>query len=282
MYLLIFIILLQNTFSLSLNDESGTVILPLPPKNLMFMVDKSGYLDFLQIGYYNLQFLKEFGLKIDDPGTHLLDMGSGYGRLLSGIIIDSGKDFKGNYTGMEILKRHVTWCQHTYAKYYPEKVNFIHLDVYNSRYNPTGVIQPSALTIPALSNYFSFISLFSVFTHMHESDIFNYLSEFKRILRPNGVIVGTIFTYNSKRLQRAIATGYGAFEYNDHTRIKNKIDPLFAIVFEETWFIQNLVSKSGLVLEKIVYGNAIGDPDGVNHKLYPQLFQDLFVLKKPV
>ena len=159
-----------------------------------------GYMDFLKQGHSNFELLKEFGLNLETPDSHLLDMGSGYGRLLAGNsnatstrnchnltqifttpgIIVGGIDFKGNYTGMDILKRHVFWCQSSYRKYYARNVNFLHMDVFNSRYNTAGKIQPDVYTIPANDRTYSFVSLFSVFTHMHEEEILRYLSEFYR------------------------------------------------------------------------------------------------------
>ena len=207
-------------------------------------------------------------------------MGSGYGRLVAGILVDIGGEFRGNYTGMDILKRHVVWCDSSYHRFYPGKVNFIHMDVHNSRYNPTGTTKPTEYKIPAQPSSYTFVSLFSVFTHMHEEEILHYLLEFKRVLKPGGKVVATVFLYNQERLKRVIDTGYGALEYNDHTRIKDRKDPLFAIVFEETWFRDNIVEKSGLIVEKVIYGNALGDPGGKNEKAYPHLFQDMMILRK--
>lgn len=270
----------QATTLSTIGDAAGTVILPLPPKHLMFMVDKKGYLDFLQVGAANFALLTEFGLDLGNKETSLLDMGSGYGRLLAGIIISLGNNFEGNYTGMDILKRHVLWCQSSYEKYFPDKVKFVHLDVFNARYNPTGLISPTNLTMPAELSTYSFISLFSVFTHMHEEDILHYLYELKRILRPGGTIAATVFTYNPHRLKRVIDSGYGALVYNNHTRIKSTTDPLFAIVYDESWFLENIIAKSGLVLESLIYGSALGDPLKKNNKKYPDLYQDLIVLRK--
>jgi SAM-dependent methyltransferase len=285
LYIFISITALMSMYVLAntlphVGDVASTVILPLPPKNLMFMVDKKGYLDFLQMGATNFALLSEFGLNLGSKETSLLDMGSGYGRLLAGIIVSLGNNFVGSYTGMDILKRHVLWCQSSYEKYFPDKVKFVHLDVFNARYNPTGLISPSNFTIPAGPTTYSFISLFSVFTHMHEGDILHYLHELQRILRPGGTIVATVFIYNSYRLKRVIDTGYGALVYNNHTRIKSTKDPLFAIVYDESWFADNIIAKSGLVLERLIYGSALGDPLKKNKKQYPDLYQDLIVLRK--
>ena len=251
----------------------------------MFMADKSGYMEYLHIGVSNFEMLREFGLDLNREGSHLLDMGSGYGRLAAGIVLSNmGGKFKRNYTGMDILKRHVTWCQSYYPKLYPGKVNFIHMDVYNSRYNPSGTISPTKYKIPATEQSYTFVSLFSVFTHMHQQEVLHYLTEFARVLKTEGKVVATVFLYDKERMKRAVESGYGAFEFNDHTRIKDRKDPLFAIVYEENWFIENIVKKSGLKVEKIIYGTAIGDPNDRNFrqhgKRYPHLFQDLLVLQK--
>lgn len=250
----------------------------------MFMSDRNGYLEYLHIGVSNFKMLCEFGLDLNREGSHLLDMGSGYGRLAAGILLSNMGNFKGNYTGMDILKRHVSWCQLYYQHLYPGKLSFIHMDVYNSRYNPSGAILPYQYKIPASQQSYTFVSLFSVFTHMYQQEVLHYLTEFARVLKPDGKVVATVFLYNEDRIKRAVESGYGAFEYNDHTRIKDRKDPLFAIAYEEEWFIENIVELSGLKVEKIIYGTAIGDPTNRNSKLhgkqYPHLFQDLIVLRK--
>lgn len=75
-----------------------------------------------------------------------------------------------------------------------------------------------------------------------------------------------------------ISSQYGAFVYDDHTRVKSLTDPLFAIVFEENWLKKNVLEPSGLELVELLYGSAIGVPP--NQKVYKGLFQDAVVMRK--
>tara|TARA_B110000093_G_scaffold162829_1_gene185185 strand:+ start:628 stop:792 length:165 start_codon:yes stop_codon:yes gene_type:complete len=43
---------------------------------------------------------------------------------------------EGNYTGLEIVKTSVDWCEQVYVAH--ENFTFHHADVFNSYYNPEG------------------------------------------------------------------------------------------------------------------------------------------------
>jgi tRNA A58 N-methylase Trm61 len=96
--------------------------LPLPPKELRFMQESDEL--FISIGddlVTQIQTLA--GLQRD---FSLIDIGSGYGRLAHALL---RQGFSGKYIGLEILKRHVTWCQENLSR---ASISFQHLDVYNS------------------------------------------------------------------------------------------------------------------------------------------------------
>jgi SAM-dependent methyltransferase len=246
----------------------------IPPSN--HGINSGSRLLYFSQGVENVQLLSSFGL-VNSPNTVLLDMGSGNARLFAGLLIQY-ETFKGQYHGMEIQKRLVDWCDSTYGKSY-SNARFEHIDVSSTRYRPKGDGgDPTAFRIPAQDNTYTNIALFSVFSHMHAKDILAYLCEFKRVLKPGGVVVATIFTYNSAREPRAISSQYGAFVYDNHTRVKSLRDPLFAIVFEENWLKRNVLEPSGLELVELLYGSAIGVPP--IQKRYTGLFQDAVVMRK--
>lgn len=72
------------------------------------------------------------------------EIGCGNGRLAIGLLTVSPG---ASYAGVEIIEKCVEFCQGAF-KGESEKFKFIHLDVYNERYNPKGVIQPNYVVYP--------------------------------------------------------------------------------------------------------------------------------------
>lgn len=165
-------------------------------------INSGSRLMYFRQGVENAQFLSSFGL-VNSPNTVLLDMGSGNARLFAGLLIEY-ESFQGQYHGMDIQERLVAWCDSTYGKFY-SNAHFKHIDVSSTRYRPKGDGgDPTAFRIPAQDNTYTNIALFSVFSHMYAKDILAYLREFERVLKPGGVVVATLFSYNSAREPRAI------------------------------------------------------------------------------
>jgi SAM-dependent methyltransferase len=78
--------------------------LPLPPAELRFMNEDDEA--FAAIGdAIVLDMIELCALSADSA---VLDVGSGYGRVAHAL---ARREFEGVYLGLEILPRHVTWCQ---------------------------------------------------------------------------------------------------------------------------------------------------------------------------
>jgi SAM-dependent methyltransferase len=74
------------------------------------------------------------------------------------------------------------------------RLEFLHLDAHNDRYNPTG--RPLAVVADALPierNRFDLICLFSVFTHLAPHDYGAMLRVLRRFVRPTGRLFFTLF-----------------------------------------------------------------------------------------
>ncbi len=106
--------------------KAGKVALPIAPQVLRFMNETPE--QFYSIGDELLRDLKELaGFSVK---SHMLDIGSGYGRLAYAIMRNGG--FKGQYTGLEILKKHCEWCQANLESL-DRRFKFRHLDIINER-----------------------------------------------------------------------------------------------------------------------------------------------------
>lgn len=185
-----------------------------------------------------------------EANAAVVDVGCGYGRLAHALL-RSG--FQGTYHGMDILRPHVEWAQRNLAG---AGFDFSHLDIRNARYNPKGVLHATDVELHRHSPRCNIVVLTSVFTHMYQSEIENYFSCFRHMLRPDGKVICTFFLLNHER-HRAIADGKSRLSLPHAcppvARYHNGSDPLHAIAFEERW-VERLAEDSGLALTSRSYG----------------------------
>jgi SAM-dependent methyltransferase len=125
-----------------------------------------------------------------DPGSAMLDIGSGMGRKTVPLL--PYLNDRGRYVGIDIDPDQVRWCSRNIT---PRNFRFffIHADLFNTFYNPSGSIPPSKFILPFPDRSFDVVTLWSVFTHMYPDDIAHYLAEIGRVLRPGGRVVASYF-----------------------------------------------------------------------------------------
>ncbi len=197
------------------------------------------------------------GLKEDHT---VLEVGCGIGRdaiPLTGILS------RGSYVGIDIIGRSIDWCAKNISPKHPN-FQFRHFDVSDHLHNEGGLIRTSDIRLPMADHSVDRIILFSVFTHMYRTDIVHYLREFRRVLKPDGLVVCTTFIYNDEILQKARATNLTPydlrFEYEIEPgcRINDESHPLGAVAYtREAW--DGMVERSGMRYAKpIVNGGWSG------------------------
>ncbi len=161
----------------------------LPPKGMIF----TGSGDFTKQGEMFLKYFIDLGnLK---PNHSVLDIGSGIGRMA--IPLTKYLSEKGKYEGFDIVEKGVKWCKRKITPEFPN-FNFNYLNLKNSLYNLSTDKEASLLKFPYNDNYFDFIFLTSVFTHMLPADVENYLREINRVLKKSGNLLYHIFHYKSR------------------------------------------------------------------------------------
>lgn len=79
------------------------------------------------------------------------------------------------------------------------RAHFRHYDRYSSQYNPDGVRN---LPIPDLGLKFDTIMAFSVFTHTHQQEMLDLVSQLRNMLTPNGVLA---FTFTDPSYERTLS-----------------------------------------------------------------------------
>lgn len=77
--------------------------------------------------------------------------------------------------------------------------HFVHYDRYSGEYNPDGIVH---LPIPDLGTRFDIIIAFSVFTHVHRSELLELVPMLRRMLAPKGALA---FTFCDPRYDRSLS-----------------------------------------------------------------------------
>jgi SAM-dependent methyltransferase len=174
---------------------------------------------------------------------------------------------EGKYTGMDVTADSIIWCQKNITSRYPN-FQFLHADLYNKRYNPTGRYLAKDYTFPFEKESFDFIFLTSVFTHLLPDDATNYLREVARLLRPDGRALTTFFLLNEEQ-QKLATEGRNDIDFkygSDPYRTRSETVPESAVAYDEI-YLRQLVSQCGLEISgPIHYGTWSGRHDGLSYQ----------------
>lgn len=128
-----------------------------------------------------------FEMNLWRNGDSILEIGSGNGRFAMGL---SEKD-NVNYTGVEIIKGCVDFCNDAFSPY--ENISFHHIDAYNPRYWSVGALKPENITLPVENESFDLVIMLSVMTHITAPVVNRYVAEAGRVLKPSGLFFTTWF-----------------------------------------------------------------------------------------
>ncbi len=239
------------------NKEPG-----MPPTGLIY----TGSGDFKKQGLMWRSFFIDNGLQADHA---FLDIGSGIGRIALGL-----KDFlHGAYHGFEAMEVGVQWCQQNIT---PKHTNFQFnwIPLYNDLYNSDG-IDAANYRFDYQNEYFDFAASISVFTHMIDTEIENYLSQTNRVLKKGGILVATFFITDDGHQNHKNANAKFSFPYEQENYFLMDKKVKSANVCFKRLYLNALFEKTGFMVVNEIKGFWSGSP-----KVHDLGFQDIVVLKK--
>jgi len=192
-----------------------------------------------------------------NPSAHILDVGSGMGRMA--IPFTTHLNQNGTYDGFDVFKSGIQWSQKNITTKFPN-FTFTHFDIFNKEYNPDGKISPTEFHFPYNDNYFDLVFATSVFTHILPSSLSNYFSEINRVMKPNGFCFLTFLFLNEESIQllqeKKSQIMFEHFEDNYALMLRDI--PEHTIAYDEN-FIRSIYDTTDLVIsEPIHYGSWCG------------------------
>lgn len=210
-----------------------------PPRGLIF----TGSGDFVKSGNELVRrFIQLGGLK---PGDRFLDVGCGIGRVA--IPLTHFLNSEGRYEGFDPIELGVNFCRKTITPHYPN-FNFQYTPLKNDLYRNSGA-SASKFRFPFAENEFDFICVNSVFTHMVEAEVVQYLDEISRVLKPGGTCYASFFLLDDEALRTIEPVFSFPFKVGNHFLMDEKVESA-NVAFEAAWLANQLIVRGLKTLEK--------------------------------
>lgn len=227
----------------------------IPPAKLLFD-GSSSVEEFVAVGEgFTKAYILERAKLL--PSERVLDLGSGNGQKAR--VLTQYLNENGSYEGLDIVKSGIDWCRKAYARF--PNFNFrLAENLYNSHYTPKGSIRADEYELPYNDEEFDLVFCASLFTHLLPHETQNYVSQIRRVLKPEGRLVMTAFLLNSDTTGTA---DKGTIKFpveRDGYRIAKANDPSWAVALPES-FVRETLETRGMRICEITYGFWAGGRD---------------------
>ncbi|MBR0655588.1 class I SAM-dependent methyltransferase [Plastoroseomonas arctica] len=143
-----------------------------------------------------------------EAGMCIVDVGCGIGRDAFQLFDILGPT--GAYVGIDVTPDSIRWCSDNITRRDP-RFTFHHFNAHNELYNPFGDQTSMDFVMPIADASVDRIVLSSVFTHILEDEILHYMKEFRRVLKPSGLVYASFFLHTAEALEAAQTKGNTAW-----------------------------------------------------------------------
>ena len=151
------------------------------------------------------RLLRDMGLT---ESSRILDIGCGVGRLAIGLLARQAAFHA--YVGVDVSQIRVDWCVKDLAAT-DDRLSFHFIDMPNARYNPRG---QSGLDLSFPAESFEIVYLYSIFSHLIETDVKNYLDLISAVLTSQGVCFTTMFVADGVQAVTENPSGFGPLKWS--------------------------------------------------------------------
>lgn len=212
----------------------------IPPNRYRIRVGVGNRLFFNQAHFlrYGLEtWVDFFSRDLVTTSSHIVDIGCGCGRAAYGL--KNLSKFTGRYSGIDVDKEMIQWCS---TNIRDDRFKFIHANIYNTVYNPNGRREQYQISLPDQSQDFVFSQ--SLFTHLLEDVINNYLQETFRLLKPNGKFCMGVFCLDDMKGMGILGNRWTFQHRIGYAAVESSKYPEAAVAYSRD-FLLSMAEKTG-------------------------------------
>ena len=169
----------------------------------------------------------------------MVEIGSGLGRLAIGLLQEAGAI---QYWGFDANRRWIAWCK-KHIEQRHSSFRFIHVDVENELYNPTGKRLADRFRFPLADGHADIVYMWGVFTNMRLNDARIYTAEISRLLRHEGRAFLTAFVEKNVPAESINPSGYVDYDCTV---------PLHVVRYDQD-VLFSIFAENGLTIEEYAY-----------------------------
>jgi SAM-dependent methyltransferase len=155
----------------------------------------------------------------------VVDFGCGCGRNARKLMQQKTQPKK--YVGLDLHHGMIDWCQNNLTTY-NQNFSFLHYDVFNIGLNPNS--QQKFTKFPLTDADYSLVIAISVFTHIIEDLIIDFLTETLRVMSPESYLVSTWFLFDKRY--------FPMMQEFQNSLYINLTDPTNAVIYDYQWLFK--------------------------------------------
>ena len=190
------------------------------------------------------------------PEHQVLEPGCGAGRNARFIAPFLDPEL-GAFAGFDLSAPSIAWANESITKQFPN-AQFVHADIKNAAYNPSGDILASEYQFPYEDERFDVVFLPSVFTHMEQEGFERYVAEIHRVMKPGGRLLLWFFLIDETRFERACSGEVGGQKItrlNDCLWVPTQEELKVWTFFYDKQYVLETLSAAGFRPHGLMRGN---------------------------